>query len=329
LQNFGEEHLVLPHVQSCRVANYYYRGRKLTRRINSHAEDAALRVSFRWKTHAVEAANLLEFWVEPVLDFRPLPVSIMNVCSDLCKPAAEARSATKEKADFQGELTGAVLKSVVATKSYQLLQVDPEYGVELAILSSVAGESSTSRVIELAKACLPSLTQQMSPEQCVISLTKVSCTNGFRLANSNGQSHVKYIMKMVGNLVSETKPNFSSVGKDELLMDIVAQFKYFLEFEHPASSSQHGTTSRGEDALECMLAAAEAKKAAGPIARIDVAKLETFDWLLTDLQIKRLDALLKSMDAKAVNKAIKRKNDVDDAATSEALAMFKKKPKKA
>jgi hypothetical protein len=328
LQNFGEEHLVLPHVQACRVASYYYRGRKLKRRINSHAEDAALRVSFRWKTHAVEAKALLEFWIEPVLDFRALPKSIMKVCPQLCKSAMEARNATKEKADFQGELTGTVLKSLVATKSYQLLQVDPEYGVELAIISSVAGESSTSRLIELAKNCLPSATQHITPEQCIISLTKISCTNGFRLANSNGQSHVKYIMKLIGNLVSDTKPNFSSVGKDELLMDIVAQFKYFLAFEHPGGSAHQGTTARGDDALECMLAAAEAKKTAGPLVRGDIIKLETFDWLLKDPQVKRLDILLKSMDAKAVNKAIKRKNDVDDAATSEALAMFKKKTKK-
>ena len=61
-----------------------------------------------------------------------------------------------------------------------------------------------------------------------------------------------------------------------------------------------------------------------------MTKLKTFMWLLVATQRKRLDALSKAVSAKGVAKAPKRAqtSEKDEAATTEALAMFRKKAKK-
>ncbi len=193
LHAFAEGHELLPSVCACRMATYYYRGVALPRRTDEFAEDASLRVSFRWKTHAVEGKALEEFWLESVVNFRPKPAVVPVVCKNLCKAAAVARTSCKEKAEFEGELTSAVLKSLLVTKSYQLLQIDPEYGVELAILAAVSGDGSSERICESAFDLLPTEQNPKTPESVMVSLEKLVHSNAFCLACATGQSKVIYI----------------------------------------------------------------------------------------------------------------------------------------
>ena len=89
-------HDLLPSVCACRMATYYYRGVALPRRTDEFAEDASLRVSFRWKTHAVEGKVLEEFWLESVVNFRPRPAVVPVVCKNLCNRSRGAH-------ELQGE----------------------------------------------------------------------------------------------------------------------------------------------------------------------------------------------------------------------------------
>ena len=83
LHAFAEGHELLANFSACRMATYYYRGVGLPRRTEEFAEDASLRVSFRWKTHAVECKALEEFWLESVVNFRPTPAVVPEVCNTI------------------------------------------------------------------------------------------------------------------------------------------------------------------------------------------------------------------------------------------------------
>ena len=96
LHAFAEGHALLGNVSACRMATYYYRGVGLPRRTDEFAEDASLRVSFRWKTHAVEGKVLEEFWLESVVNFRPRPAVVPVVCKNLCNRSRGAH-------ELQGE----------------------------------------------------------------------------------------------------------------------------------------------------------------------------------------------------------------------------------
>ena len=80
---------------------------------------------------------------------------------------------------------------MLVTKSYQLLQIDPEYGVELAILSAVSGDGSSERICENAFDLLPTEKNPRTPESVMVSLEKLEHSNAFRLACGTGQCKVK------------------------------------------------------------------------------------------------------------------------------------------
>ena len=141
----------------------------------------------------MEGKALEEFWLESVVSFRPTPAVVPQVCKHLCKAAGVARTNCREKAEYEGELTSAALKRLLVTKSYQLLQIDPEHGVELAILASVSGEGSSARICESAFDLLPSEKNPRTPESVMVSLEKLVHSNAFCLACATGQSKVKYI----------------------------------------------------------------------------------------------------------------------------------------
>ena len=109
-----------------------------------------------------------------------------KVCRKLCQAAGAARTNCREKAEFEGELASAVLKSLLVTKSYQLLQIDPEYGVELAILSAVSGDGSSERICQSAFDLLPTEQSPTTPESVMVSLEKLVHSNAICLASATG-----------------------------------------------------------------------------------------------------------------------------------------------
>ena len=106
------------------------------------------------------------------------------------------------------------------------------------------------------------------------------------------------------------------------------RFRYFLSFQtSPTKENPKGSLYFGADAAEYYLDVADKNDLAKTLVEDDLTKLKTFMWLLVATQRKRLDALSKAVSAKGVAKAPKRAQtcEKDEAATTEALAMFRTK----
>ncbi len=146
-----------------------------------------------------------------------------------------------------------------------------------------------------------------------------------------GKATLGIYKEQVARLIVDTAPDFKEVGSDQGLVAAVERFRYFLSFQtSPTKENPKGSLYFGADAAEYYLDVADKNDLAKTLVEDDLTKLKTFMWLLVATQRKRLDALSKAVSAKGVAKAPKRAqtSEKDEAATTEALAMFRKKAKK-
>ncbi|CAK0808256.1 unnamed protein product [Prorocentrum cordatum] len=247
-----------------------------------------------WKSVARAQGKIVKLWGEEHIGVEGCGNVDVNMCGPCNAGREEWNMVVGEK---EPASAGAVmnLSEEVYTK---MIGFDPEWGTDICILDSSAGQGSEARVCQAMKTHFASAEQATAPQNVIHALPAMCGTDCYQLASR--AAHAKHSM---GKIVDEEAPQLDTFKDDPLVSDIIDNsLQYF---------------------------AREEQQEGGTATKLDVAPLKTYQYFLDDSVKQDALALVKAVEASseqiAIKKAGPRKAAAKkkaDKAMEEAMAMF-------
>jgi hypothetical protein len=223
-----------------------------------------------------------------------------------------------------------VLKTLKAKRAHWLV-MDPDFGLELAMIETLCGEGSESRLAATMLDLFPTAKQVVSLEEVCQKLHSLPGLIIYKMACRAAQAKHSLVCTMMGALCEGRAPNIATLLHDPSLSALVARLGFFIRVCESTGSKDKGQYLVGPAALNHIFEAAKIKHSNSSATLCDIEKLRSFAFLVP-ADIKAACAALvaevessncanlaqraKSGDAK---KATKIKQDT---AVAEAMAMF-------
>ena len=253
--------------------------------------------------------------------------------AEMCESAQVARDACEEYFNGAGKGTGDEVENGLKAKRVSWMTMDPEFGVELAVMEYLSGEGSERRLLVKIHAELPAPRRAITETGAFHAINKMSATAEFKLASRTAQAKHEAIVKVLGKLTHDTAPDLTVCLGDKQLRTFVAKLQYFVRVPSAAASgADSGEVLFGLDALKALHEQAKAKDAEGTLAKEDVVKLLTYTHLLPPELVASAAALNAKVEEKGVAETTGKKQKkskksaaataAEDLAAQEAMKMF-------
>ena len=212
--------------------------------------------------------------------------------------------------------------------------MDPDFGADAALVSSVCGHNSELRLIVRMTNAFPGKpADEIKAETVLHTISAMANESVYKMANKTAQVKHGIVKKMLCSIVDEHCPDVALLLADKGLTSIFDKLRYFVSDSEAAASNAAPKKHVGIDALRRMLGKAESKlKNKDIFVRADVKDFITFMFLIPEVEKKKyVDIIALAVDdatSKLFRQTGKKKpsgskgTTDEDRAVSEAMAMF-------
>ena len=227
------------------------------------------------------------------------------------------------------------LSAFISQKGKNLLTIDPHFGVELALLSSLCGPGSEGRLQATMLDMMPDATREVEPSQVLTQLKQLTTKQTYRYAQRSAQAKVQAVTTWMGRIVDDRAPDLGLAHQDPMLLEVVAKFQFFVRLPNPEDAR---VTLFGWQALQEMHRITKAKLDRGQATMADCTPFVVWGYLIPHESKGDIDAMLKGITEAVGGMAVATKRakkagskassstdggpSSDDTAVAKAMAMF-------
>ena len=311
-----------------------YRGAPVVGDVTSLPAEISFRFAAVWKARAVCEKKLSPLWCEDFLNLdTAADAKFKDLVSDddACKAAEVARAACKVAFDESG--TGpsdAVMRTLKAKRSHWLL-MDPDFGLEIAMIETLCGEGSEARLAASILDLFPTATKVVTLEEVCQQLHAMPALTIYKMASRAAQAKHSLVCTMLGRLCEGHAPCLATMSQDPTLAPVVARLGFFVRVTESSGSKGKSNELVGAAALKHLFEAARIKHGDTKATLNDVEKLRSFSFLVPadikdacaqlvhEVEADNCSNLSQRASSQDTKKATKEKQAT---AVAEAMAMF-------
>jgi hypothetical protein len=253
---------------------------------------------------------------------------------DLAVPAKVARAACAKVIKDAGCETGDTVLATFKHSTPQFFVMDPDFGVEVALVSYLCGPGSEQRLMSQLLLLMPSAASSQTVEAVLQAVNLMSTHDIFKMATRPAQAKHAFVVKVLGRILDNRAPDLSGINDDRFLQIFRTRLPFFIRFDFPGSSAKAPPKSLfGKEAMSALIEGALKKHGEGGCTAKDIAFLTPWRFLIGDTDLDKADQLLKAVQGDHVLLDVAKKGKSStkekatgakkqDVAVAEAMAMF-------
>jgi hypothetical protein len=259
---------------------------------------------------------------------------VSTVTEELVAEAKAARKEAKQVIEDEGATSADIMSKVLQRKSTKLLLKDPQFKLELGLVTQLVAEGSNSQLLRRALAVLPSANKMVTVDRCAQQLHQLGSSDLHKVSSRGSQEKLKVVQQMVNAIVQGLPPDISLKADCEFVSNAVTSFQWFVTLP-PSTGSANARIKYGDEAMKGLIAKVKQKHTEGTATLDDIRPLKVFFWLVPAEHADAINKITVEVSsstaaalevaqapkAKAKSKAGKA-SKVDDAMKS-ALDMFR------
>ena len=193
---------------------------------------------------------------------------------------------------------------------------------------SISGVNSESRLVAKMASFFPTAANAIDAEITLHQINSLTKENLYKMASKTAQVKLASIKRILCSIVDEKAPDWGHAPRDDVLKPVLDRFKHFMRATEVLADNK-ATIHTGRKAMQIISAKMKQSSDAGTkLTKTDVARLETFLWLVKNDERAPFNELIQKAEDAAIAKlkTVKKERGSGkmkkDKAVSEAASMF-------